>query len=433
MDDQAFEALLLAALEPWTSSGRVWVAFSGGLDSTVLLHAVATLATRRPLPEVRAVHVHHGLQAVADAWVGHCQAVCDALQVELSVRRVQVDGGSSLERAAREARYAAFQALLGPGELLLQAQHQDDQAETILYRLLRGAGVRGLAAMPAGRPLAAGHLLRPLLGVPRSALQAYAERHGLVWVEDPTNADTRLARNFLRREILPRLCLHWPQAPAVLARAAMHQAEAQGLLQELAESDLRTCHSSLPLDWLEFPCLDLEALRQLSDARQRNLLRHWLGRFVRLPDARHWRSWESLRDASPDASPRWQLEAGEVRRHGSRLIWLDAFWCEHWVGEVQPWAQPEQPLALPGNGSVWLEGAVPEGRLSIGYRQGGEILDLPGRGRRDLKRLLQEVGVPEFIRLRLPLLLQDGRPIAIANVPDSPGHYRFRWQLPGTC
>ncbi|TBU95520.1 tRNA lysidine(34) synthetase TilS [Stutzerimonas kirkiae] len=432
MDDQDFEAHLLDALKPWLPSGRVWIAFSGGLDSTVLLHAMVALAARQRLPEVRAIHVHHGLQAVADAWVEHCQTVCLALGVELCVRRVRVDPGSSLERAAREARYGAFQALLGPGELLLQAQHQDDQAETILYRLLRGAGVRGLAAMPASRPLAAGRLVRPLLGVPRAVLQAYAERHGLNWVEDPSNTDTRLARNFLRQEILPRLRRHWPQAPAVLARAAAQQAEAQVLLQELAELDLQSCRMGPPLDWLDFPCLDLDALRQLSSARQRNLLRHWLADFGRLPDSRHWRGWEALRDAAVDASPRWRLDGGELRRHGRRLVWLESLWCAAWAGQEQPWAALQKPLPLPANGTVWFEGAAPAGRLSIAYRQGGEILDRPGRGRRDLKRLLQEAGIPEFIRPRLPLLLREGQVIAIANVLDCAGHGKLRWRPPCT-
>ncbi|UCJ16595.1 tRNA lysidine(34) synthetase TilS [Pseudomonas sp. MM211] len=424
----SLESALLARLAPWREASAWRVAFSGGLDSTVLLHALAIAARSHALPPISAIHVHHGLQAAADDWPMHCQRLCDELGVPLHVEHVQVASGASLEQAARNARYAAFSAQLNRGEVLLLAQHQDDQAETVLYRLLRGAGVRGLAAMAASRPLAAGHAVRPLLDVPRSALEAYAEAYGLRWVEDPSNADSGLARNFLRREILPRLHRHWPKASQVLARTAEHQAEALELLQELAELDLQRAQASPGFDWLDVPCLDLQALRGLSDARQRNLLRYWLAGFTRLPDSRHWQGWFDLRDAGPDAKPVWRLESGELRRHGRYLFWLNADWAVAWVAQAQPWPLAEQPLALPGNGRVWLEGAIPVGQLSVGYRQGGEVLEVPGRGRRDLKRLLQEAGVPEFIRGRIPLLLCDGRPVALANLLAGPGCGTFHWQ-----
>ncbi|TBU77667.1 tRNA lysidine(34) synthetase TilS [Pseudomonas daroniae] len=426
----SLESHLLARLAVWREAPAWRVAFSGGLDSSVLLHLLVQASRHNALPPISAIHVHHGLQAAADAWPAHCQRLCDELGVSLSIQHVQVEPGASLERAAREARYGAFAAALNAGEVLLLAQHQDDQAETVLYRLLRGAGVQGLAAMADSRPLADGHAVRPLLGVPRSVLEAYAAAHGLLWVDDPSNTDTGLARNFLRQEILPRLQRHWPKAAQVLARAAEHQAEAQGLLQALAELDMQHARGRLNLDWLDIPCLDLQALRQLSDARQRNLLRYWLADFTRLPDSRHWQGWHDLRDAAADASPIWRLERGELRRHGGSLLWLDARWRAPWSGQLQPWSQVEQPLLLPGNGRVWLEGVVPAGQLSIGYRQGGEILDVPGRGRRDLKRLLQEAGVPEFIRGRIPLLLCDGRLVAVANLLASSGCGKLHWHPP---
>lgn len=426
----SLESSLLSRLAPWREAAAWRVAFSGGLDSTVLLHLLAVAARSHALPAISAVHVHHGLQAAADGWPTHCQRLCDELGVPLLIEYVQVAPGASLERAARDARYEAFAATLSPGEVLLLAQHQDDQAETVLYRLLRGAGVRGLAAMPASRPLARGYAVRPLLDVPRRTLEAYAEVHGLRWVDDPSNSDTRLARNFLRQEILPRLHRHWPNASQVLARTAAHQAEALTLLQELAELDLQRAHASPGFDWLNVPCLDLQALRALSDGRQRNLLRHWLAGFTRLPDSRHWQGWFDLRDAGADASPVWRLESGELRRHGNGLFWLADGWAADWAVQSQPWFQVSQPLVLPGNGRVWLEGAVPPGQMSIGYRQGGEIFEVPGRGRRDVKRLLQESGVPEFIRGRIPLLLCDGRPVALANLLASPGCGAFHWQPP---
>ncbi|PZW67674.1 tRNA(Ile)-lysidine synthase [Pseudomonas sp. URMO17WK12:I1] len=387
-------------------------------------------ARHHELRPIRAVHIHHGLQAVAEQWPAHCQRFCDELGVPLDIVPVQVAPGASLERAAREARYAAFTDLMKADEVLLLAQHQDDQAETLLYRLLRGAGVRGLAAMSQSRSLGAGHVVRPLLEVSRKTLEAYAIRHGLQWVEDPSNGDSGFARNFLRRDILPQLATHWPGASAVLARAAAYQAEAQGLLRDLAEIDLERCRGQLDISWLSIPCLDLSAVRQLSEARQRNLLRHWLSEETRLPDSRHWQGWTDLRDAAADASPVWRLESGELRRHGNQLLWLDTGWRAPWSAEEQCWPDVRQPLELPGNGVVVLAGSIPDERLSIAYRQGGEILDVPGRGRRDLKRLLQEAGVPEFIRPRLPLLKRDGQVLAVANLRLDPSVSELRWQFP---
>jgi tRNA(Ile)-lysidine synthase len=204
-------AKLLQAVAPWRCAPAWHIAFSGGLDSTVLLHLLATRAKIDKLPPLSAIHVHHGLQAAADAWPAHCQFVCDALGVPLRVIRVQVQQGASLERAARDARYQAFAEVTGAGELLVTGQHRDDQAETLLFRLLRGAGVRGLAAMPAQRPLADGYLVRPLLDVSRAELEAYAREHQLTWIEDPSNADPRFSRNYLRHHVFPRLTERWPR------------------------------------------------------------------------------------------------------------------------------------------------------------------------------------------------------------------------------
>lgn len=414
----SLESRLLHVLEPWLQAPGWTLAFSGGLDSTVLLHLLARLRQRQALPPISAIHVHHGLQDAADAWVAHCRARCAALDVPFEVRHVQVAGGASLERAAREARYAAFAELLGRGEVLLAAQHRDDQAETLLLRLLRGAGVRGLAAMPFSRPLAAGWLVRPLLQVGRAELEAWASAQGLSWVEDPSNRDTALARNFLRHQILPRLAHHWPAASAVLARDAEQLAEADGLLGELAELDLRAAGTPARPDWLALPSLELAPLQALSEARQRNALRHWLRAFTLLPEREHWAGWVDLRDAGLDATPVWRLAGGELQRAVGRLWWLSGGWLASPPASPVDWPASGQPLSLPGNGQVWLDGAVPAQPLQIRYRRGGEVLELPGRGHRDLKRLLQECGVPAFVRARLPLLYAGDRLIAVANLPQ---------------
>ena len=428
-------ANLLKKLAPWRNAPAWHIAFSGGLDSTVLLHLLASLANTETLPPLSAVHVHHGLQAAADAWPAHCQSICDNLGVPLSVKRVQVQPGASLERAAREARYRAFAEVTGAGEVVLTGQHRDDQAETLLFRLLRGAGVRGLAAMPAQRPLAGGYLVRPLLDVSREALEVYAHEHQLKWIEDPSNADSRFSRNYLRHRVLPALTERWPQAVTGLARTAEHLGEAQGLLDELALLDLQAASKASAFPWLGLPSLALAPLCELSDARQRNALRHWLAPLTRLPDSDHWAGWHSLRDAKGDAQPLWRLADGELHRCGQRIWWLPSTRSEFSDATVS-WPDPQNPLELPGNGQLTLTGEAPEGPLEVRYRQGGEILEVPGRGRRDLKRLLNEGGLPRFMRGRLPLLYQGEQLLGVPSLaglwPAPSDDWQLHW-MPQTC
>ena len=428
---QLFESLL-----PWRNAPAWRVAFSGGLDSTVLLHLLVGLGRLEKLPSLSAVHVVHGLQLAAKDWPAHCQAVCQSLGVPLQVERVEVDQvSSSLERAARNARYQAFERLLAPAEVLLTAQHRDDQAETMLFRLLRGSGLKGLTAMPRQRNLGAGTLLRPLLDVPRAELEAYAQEHQLRWVEDPTNADMQYSRNYLRHQVMPLLEQRWPATSAVLARTGAHLAEAQSLLDELAAEDLRSLQGAPELAWLALPSLELTALRQLGEARQRNLLRAFLAPLTELPDSAHWAGWSALRDAAIDAQPLWRLAGGELHRAENRVWWLSGSWLEPVVGEIE-WLQPNQSLQLPGNGQLSFLGEAPIGPLRVRYRQGGEKLLLEGRGHRDLKRLLNEARIPPFVRNRLPLLYCAGELRAVANLPDfsvtGPQSWQLVWQ-PECC
>ncbi|MGG7646547.1 tRNA lysidine(34) synthetase TilS [Pseudomonas sp. ES4] len=421
-------AKLLLNLKPWRNATTWRIAFSGGLDSTVLLHLLVHLAKTESLPTLSAIHVHHGLQAAADAWPDHCQSVCDALGVPLQVVRVQVQPGASIERAARDARYAAFIEATQANEVLMTAQHRDDQAETLLFRLLRGAGVRGLSGMPSERPLGRGHLLRPLLNITRAELEAYATEHQLSWIEDPSNQDHQFSRNYLRHQVFPVLTARWPQAVATMARSAAHLSEAQGLLDELAQIDLAHASTASDFDWLGLPSLELALLEKLSDARQRNALSHWLKPLTTLPDSDHWSGWENVRDATGDARPLWRLAAGELHRAGGRLWWLSGGWLRTPPSPVS-WAEPSVSLVLPDNGVLTLTGQIPDGLLHIRYREGGEVMNLPGRGHRDLKRLLNESGVPGFVRGRLPLLYRGEQLLAVANLRGLDGNAKDRWNL----
>jgi tRNA(Ile)-lysidine synthase len=425
---------LLLALAPWRNAAKWHIAFSGGLDSTVLLHLLAHLAKTQTLPALNAIHIHHGLQAAADAWPEHCQSICAALGVPLQVVRVQVEPGASLERAARDARYGAFSDATQVNEVLLTAQHRDDQAETLLFRLLRGAGVRGLSGIPGDRALGRGHLLRPLLDVTRAELEAYAQAHQLCWIEDPSNEDRQFSRNYLRHQVLPVITERWPQAVATIARSAAHLSEAQGLLDELAHIDLAHARTGSEFDWLGVPSLELAALADLSAARQRNALSHWLAAYTRLPDSDHWSGWEDLRDATGDARPVWRLADGELHRAGGRIWWLSGRWLRT-PPSAGSWADPSISFFLPDNGVLTLCDQTPNGPLHIRYREGGEVMHLPDRGHRDLKRLLNERGVPGFVRGRLPLLFRGEQLLAVANLRGLDGSvqdgWHLHWQPPG--
>ncbi|MEW6460443.1 MAG: tRNA lysidine(34) synthetase TilS [Pseudomonadota bacterium] len=430
----ALDNRLRQALAPWRTASAWCVAFSGGLDSSVLLHLLAELARRETVPALSAIHVQHGLQPVAAAWPEHCRQFCAALGIPLQVVAVQVAAQASVEQAARQARYAAFAEHLPPDAVLFSAQHRDDQAETLLFRLLRGAGVRGLAAMPGQRPLGRGTLLRPLLDCSRAELQGYAEAHGLSWIEDPSNADTRFSRNFLRQRVMPLLAERWPQASAALARSAAHLSEAEQLLGELARMDLQAARGEPLFPWLALPSLELSLVTQLSDARQRNLLRHWLAPLSRMPDSDHWAGWRDLRDAAGDASPVWKLADGELHRADGRLYWLSADWLAPPVLPDPAVVRMQGTSELPGNGQVQIRGELPAGRWHLRYRLGGESLLLPERGRRDLKRLLNEWRVPAFVRPRLPLLFDGDELMAVANLAQSASlqacGVRLHWSPP---
>jgi len=399
---------LLGVTARWTAAPVYRVAFSGGLDSTVLLHAL--VEGRDGLPgELRAVHVNHGLHGDAGRWADYCRAACHRLGVPCEVVAVAAGGspGESPEAAARQARYRAFQDSLGAGEALLTAHHRDDQAETVLLHLLRGSGPRGLAAMPGRRALGAGWLGRPLLGWSRAELRAWAQARGLAWLEDPSNRDERFDRNFLRRQVLPLLERRWPGVSRVLARDAELQAEAADLLDTLAAADLARSGGSDP------GTLSVGSVRGLSPERARGVLRHWL-RALGLPVPGAAQLGHLARDvleARVDAVPCVRWPGAEVRRYRDTLVALRPRVSPD-PGETWSW-QPPAALGLPGGvleavpavgrgvGARWLE----ERPARVRLRRGGERVRLPGRRHsQSLKKLLQAEGIPPWQRERLPLV-----------------------------
>ena len=421
------------------------VAFSGGADSTALLAALAALA--QPPLRLRTVHIDHGLQSSSRAWSRHCARLARALGVSLTVRRARIrpPRGASLEAAAREARYGLLAELLQPGEVLLTAHHQDDQLETVLLQLLRGAGIAGLAAMPACAPFARGLLLRPLLPLHHEQLVAWVRRRGLPWVDDDSNADLSRDRNYLRTQVLPLLQARWPAAAASVARAARHAAEAQQLLGALGSADAARASSGAQLS--------VVALRALSPERRRNALRAWISAAgCRVPPAvRLAEIAGPMLAARSDARPQVSWQDAHVERSGN-LLTLRAAGLGLGEGAGAPpetrwdWQDtPRCPLPpacgtlelLPdAHGPLDLD-ALPAS-LTVAARRGGERLR-PRRGgpRRALKALLQEARVPPARRAQLPLLFAGTQLLAVADLwcdqsvqaqDASPRRGRLRWR-----
>jgi tRNA(Ile)-lysidine synthase len=396
------------------------IAFSGGLDSCVLLYALSRLREPAGLT-LRAVHVDHGLHVHSADWARHAQQTCDRLNIPCSVERVHVARvrEHGLEDAARRARYAALARHVGQGEVLLTAHQADDQAETVMLQLLRGTGVQGLAAMPAIMPFHAGRLARPLLGFTREQLAAYARQEQLSWIDDSSNEDLRLSRNYLRHSVFPLLEARWPEASRRIARSAGMAAEAAELLDDLAQSDWSDCRGA------EAATLSVSALQRLSPARRRNLIRAWLRRQGYLaPAAMHLDQVVAQVMKEPRSKQAVIHWPGiEVCRYRDELMALKP--------RVAPdsglricW-DPPNDLEIPGVGLLRVERSrgdglsqarIAQAPLSVGLRQGGEVCRLPGRAHHHkLKKLLQEAGIPPWERKRLPLVYVNDELAAIGD------------------
>jgi tRNA(Ile)-lysidine synthase len=421
---------------------RVAVAFSGGRDSVALLDALATLAASLGIA-VSAIHVHHGLSPNADAWAEFCARTCATLGVPLAIRRVEVRraASESPEAAARTARYAAFAQV--DVDFVALAHHADDQAETVLLQLLRGAGPRGLAAMPLVRAARAGPtLVRPLLALPRRAIAAYVAARGLAWVDDESNTDRGPKRNFLRHEIVPRLAAAFPGYPATIARGAGLQAEAIELADALAALDATGQVLQDPVGGASLDRAALAALAARAPARARNLLR-WYLREAGLPapsSARLAAMLDQFVRAPADARVRFAHAGVELGIHRGRIV-------AH-ATAVAPYAiawQGEASLALP-HGTLEFASRVGAGiaaamlgerGLTVRPRTGGERIRLVAGGpSRSLKHLLHGAGIAPWDRASYPLVYRGDALVAVPGVGVDASHqaasgaigYEARWR-----
>ena len=447
---------LRRSLEPHLGCGRLWIAYSGGLDSSVLLHAASVCFGRlasqpaalpqppaqppippppgpSPSPELRAIHVDHGLHPESARWAEHCRTQARRLGVPLTERRLGLRRrkGESLEALARTARYAVFSELLAPDDVLATAQHRDDQAETLLLALLRGSGVRGLAAMPVVSELGAGLLLRPLLGFSRAEVLEYAEHEGIPWIDDPSNADVCLDRNLLRHQIIPLLRGRWPSLDLTLARSASHCAEAAGLLDGAADEWLARLGGQRP------GTLSVDGLRALSQVRCRLVIRRWLAREGFRPPASAVldRILAEALCAAPDRAPLVAWPGCEVRRHRGDLYALAPMPAavDGCTGAAQGRAltwDGRAPLLLPkGLGMLELPvSAAGIGGLSVCFGRSGLRCRVANGPSHALKQLYQQAGIPAWLRPYVPLLMFEGNLAAMAGVTHCDDRFAgLRW------
>lgn len=428
---------LLPAVRPWLNAPRWWLGYSGGLDSTVLLHLLVQLSQQQRLPPLRALHINHQLQPDAQRWSEHCAAVCAGLGVALDCQTVTVGAiGDGPEAAARAARYDCFAAQLQAGELLLLGHHLDDQVETFFLRLLRGAGTHGLQGMPATRPLGSGSLLRPLLGCSRAELENYAERQGLQWIEDDSNQNQALDRNYLRHAVLPRIGERWPAYRASIEQAMAALAEAE---LQLADRDAQLLTAASGVYFAE-PVLDLKLLQGCTAAVLARVLRLWLQRLGRqLPGRRPLQELvRQLQTAQPGAGPGLQLGEWRLQRFQQRLHLYRPSCAK--PGATKLRLLPGQVLAVPGLGKLEMRAVaaggvrLPEqGYWQLAWRQGGERCQPQGRKHsQSLKKLLQEYAVPPWQRELVPLLYDGSELLAVGDLwtceggQPSPGQHGYQ-------
>lgn len=396
---------------PLSRSTQVHIAYSGGVDSTVLLHAIAS---SKAFP-VAVLHCDHGLQDDSENWVEHCADVCNQLEVPFKSKQLSLGGETKHvdEQTARQERYQWMKKQIKSGEALLTAHHQSDQAETFILNLMRGAGVRGLSAIQPVSKFGKGYLVRPLLPFSKESILSYAYKHRLSYIEDPSNQDTRYDRNFIRHKVVPALAGRWPSAGYSVAQSAENLSSCRRLLDELGAIDLSACAVSPSSSFAQGVQLNVIPLQDLSEERQINLLRYWI-RNAFLPEPGRYMLENFLETVVGG-----KTNSGEMVWHGICIhrfrdtLYLvpqftvpDSEWQTTW--------DLQSPLAIKNPGitltpkSVVGQGlnrTATEQSVTVCFRSGGEKIRLPGRTHsRTLKNLFREHGIPPWERILLPLI-----------------------------
>jgi len=411
-----------AVLAPWmdriADAPQILVGYSGGLDSTVLLKLLSQIVDPAILS---AVHINHGFSPNADRWQDRAVQFCAQLGIDLHSEKVQVKPrGQGWEAEARDQRLAVFERLLIPGGLLFLGHHGDDQAETVLYRLLRGSGPKGLSAMPDCRPLGSGHLIRPLLGCKKAQLEACGQQLNLHWVEDESNADNHFDRNFLRNQVIPQIAERWPDFQQSLQSSAQLCSESEQLAEALAAEDM--INLDLRSERAGYS-IAIDKLTALPIIRQRNFLRHW-PQFIQLPMPGGKiidELMKSVLGAGGDREPQLVWQSLRWSKFRDRLYLLSAESLQL-NQQLTRW-DLKQPLRLADRSllsAVETTGAGLRADISaveIRYRQGGERCKPSDRARSNtLKKLLQEYSLEPWWRDMVPLLYVDNDLVAVGDL-----------------
>lgn len=412
-------------LKQCAESAYFWVAYSGGLDSQVLLYALSCILPKKRL---RAIHVNHGWHVDSTNWANSCQETCKKLDIYCEI--ISIDAhpkrGASPEAYAREVRYAAMAERIHAGDYLLTAHHRNDQAETLLLQLLRGSGLKGLASMPFCQTYENIYLMRPLLNFTRSELYAYAQKWQLTWIDDDSNLNLRFNRNFIRHKVLPLVQERWPQATKTIARAAENLAEAHSLLDEVAHQDWSNAQGFRP------NVLVISKLMKLSIKRRINLLRYWLKQLhFSLPSQKQLQQIDVLLTSRVDASPRVNWGGVELRRYRDYLYVFSSIENEkRFNAESTSWKLDQTTITLPTLDqltSKQVRGAglncslLEKKQVEVAFRQGGERFYPSNRqGSHPLKKMFQEWAIPPWERNKLPLIYYQKKLIAVVGYDIDP-------------
>ena len=416
----SFQAHVKDILSGYPDAETYWIAYSGGLDSHVLLHILACIKDEIK-PRLVAVHVNHGINQDAESWEKHCRTICENYAIELLTFTVDLShkNGKGTEAYAREKRYEVFNDLIKNHDLLLTAHHVNDQIETMLLQLLRGSGPDGLVGMPQSREFSKGFLVRPLLDTSREEIHDYALKQSLNWVEDESNKSNKYDRNFLRNTIIPELLSHWPGALKTMRRAIEHQADARNLINEISIIDLSTVCDD------EFTKISLAEFESLSFIRRKNVLRAWIKKNnLETPNTNTIEKInEEVIHAGADKNPCVKWTGAEVRRYRGYLYVMqslpahDVKMATNWNFKGTLKLSSGNLKAVSSKGIGIKKDMISSDSVEVKYRQGGEHIKPSGRSHtHELKKLLQEEGVLPWLRDRIPLIFYDNDLIAVGDL-----------------